>query len=485
MHILDYLKKAGDNVQVGEDSVVRFEYRLDENSVRVEYRLICSGMFYPGHFLGDWGHSDGARILLSLPVELLVASRPYDDYPQELVLRFVAPLVSETEGRIPHSYHPDLELASDVAALLTLLCRRLVTVSAKVREQYDSTHVPPILADYPIPAVTTVRMSYWKARPLAFLYGPEGVKVKSYHPPPLPFDSAEIIQALLALPKLKVASAVVRAARLYASAMERIESQPELCYQLFISAAETMAGAVLEDWEPDRDGKLASKGALVSYATKTEKLSKDVAERLALEASKGNPWSSRKFKKFLLDNLDREAICREDDLLIVPQEFCPKEEQLEQALGEIYRSRSGASPSGHSYPAGAAIGPSLSLPVKAFAAVINQQRPFPPVGWFERVVNSAICGFLRSQVRRLPSLNAKQGRESTVVQRQEAEATPPPEDWFQHLQRIRAEREAAGYPFMNEEEANAHIEWLREGDRIDDLLREADEQRQKPGQPEC
>jgi hypothetical protein len=49
------------------------------------------------------------------------------------------------------------------------------------------------------------------------------------------------------------------------------------------------------------------------------------------------------------------------------------------------------------------------------------------------------------------------------------------EDWFQHLQRLRAEREASGYPFMNEEEINAYVEWLREGDRIDDMLRQADE----------
>jgi hypothetical protein len=35
---------------------------------------------------------------------------------------------------------------------------------------------------------------------------------------------------------------------------------------------------------------------------------------------------------------------------------------------------------------------------------------------------------------------------------------------------------------MNEAEVNAHVEWLREGDRIDDLLREVDEPRQKGGQ---
>ena len=59
----------------------------------------------------------------------------------------------------------------------------------------------------------------------------------------------------------------------------------------------------------------------------------------------------------------------------------------------------------------------------------------------------------------------------TVVLRQESEASPPEENWWQFLQRIRAEREASGYPFMNEEELKAHINWLREPDRIDEMLR--------------
>ena len=71
----------------------------------------------------------------------------------------------------------------------------------------------------------------------------------------------------------------------------------------------------------------------------------------------------------------------------------------------------------------------------------------------------------------------------TVVLRQESEATPTKDNWFQHLQRIRAEREAAGYHFMDEKEMQAHIDWLREEDHIDVMLREMDEQREKPEQP--
>ena len=71
----------------------------------------------------------------------------------------------------------------------------------------------------------------------------------------------------------------------------------------------------------------------------------------------------------------------------------------------------------------------------------------------------------------------------TVVLRQEAKAPPPQENWFQYLQRIRTKREADGYPFMNEEETKAHIEWLCEGDRVDDLLQGVDERRGKSEKP--
>src|ERR1700723_1896096 len=71
----------------------------------------------------------------------------------------------------------------------------------------------------------------------------------------------------------------------------------------------------------------------------------------------------------------------------------------------------------------------------------------------------------------------------TVVLRQEVETAAPKEDWWQFMQNARKKMEEAGCRFMDEKEVQAHIEWLREGDQIDDLLREADEQRQNSEQP--
>jgi hypothetical protein len=69
----------------------------------------------------------------------------------------------------------------------------------------------------------------------------------------------------------------------------------------------------------------------------------------------------------------------------------------------------------------------------------------------------------------------------TVVLRRVEEPKSVGENWLQCLEGIRVKREAEGYPFMNEQETSAHVQWLREGDRIDDLLREVE---QHPGASE-
>jgi hypothetical protein len=67
----------------------------------------------------------------------------------------------------------------------------------------------------------------------------------------------------------------------------------------------------------------------------------------------------------------------------------------------------------------------------------------------------------------------------TVLLRQESKPAPPKEDWWQYMQRARRELEESGAKFMDEEEMKAHIEWLREPDRIDEMLQQADEDRQR------
>jgi hypothetical protein len=70
----------------------------------------------------------------------------------------------------------------------------------------------------------------------------------------------------------------------------------------------------------------------------------------------------------------------------------------------------------------------------------------------------------------------------TVVLRPQAEVKPLQEGWWPLMQRIRAEREAAGYHFMPEAEMNAHLMWLRDDEeRMDTIYREMEQQRRHRG----
>jgi hypothetical protein len=51
------------------------------------------------------------------------------------------------------------------------------------------------------------------------------------------------------------------------------------------------------------------------------------------------------------------------------------------------------------------------------------------------------------------------------------------------MQGARKAMENAGCGFMNDAEVQAHIDWLREDDRLDELLREAGAHGRKPEGP--
>jgi hypothetical protein len=68
----------------------------------------------------------------------------------------------------------------------------------------------------------------------------------------------------------------------------------------------------------------------------------------------------------------------------------------------------------------------------------------------------------------------------TVILRQEAQKPGAQGGWWSVMQSARQSMEAAGCRFLDENELQAHIDSLREEDRIDELLRELDAARPKP-----
>lgn len=127
MHVLEFLKG--------------FPGLNTEDSVEFEYRLLCSGEIYNASVhTADWRKSAPARILCDSPFWLSVVSIPFSEFPQELALRFSAPLIKEESGNTSVLRYPDSDIARDLAALLSLVLRRLITVAAKTREIHPRDH---------------------------------------------------------------------------------------------------------------------------------------------------------------------------------------------------------------------------------------------------------------------------------------------------------------------------------------------------------
>jgi hypothetical protein len=385
----------------------------------------------PDNFGGwyDWPKSENGRILLDEPLLLFAASRPFEDYPLELVLQLAVPFVREESQNVTSSYHPDAEVAKDLAALLALLCRRLITVAGKASEKHSSTCYRHPLFDgvpMPMPLATSMRRVCWRRHPQMVLTSLEKQEIEDYNPLPKPVDAARLTELLLGLPRLAHAASIVASARLYVLALELIHDQPDISYQLLISSVETIASPVLTSFQPADEAKVEHRRPVFELENSLG-LPEDVAKRLAIEACKGDYWIKRKFKKFLLDNASDSIWIKPDDLF--PRAvgmLIPQRDNFERALGEVYEARSKATHVGQPFPATASHTGGPNLPTRIAttlwrSAQSGETQVFPPIIWFERVVNSAITGFWERSL-----LNADANRTCGVSDAPSTEGPPEP-----------------------------------------------------------
>jgi hypothetical protein len=195
----------------------------------------------------------------------------------------------------------------------------------------------------------------------------------------------------------------VRSARLYSLALQQIERDVDIAYQLLVSSIEATANEVLRDYQPTPDQMVEAKKPVFDLAIQSG-LPQQTALALALEACKGMAWSSRKFVKFILDNA-RPSAWGPDDVFRPLDSFIPDPAHFEPALRAIYATRGSATHHGHSYPDSVQIGIGPTIPSRALQDVdfTTGTIPVPPVVWFERIVNSALVQFVRSYVDGGPS----------------------------------------------------------------------------------
>lgn len=391
MFILDFLKNQEDK-------------SATDDFITCEYRLLCSGEIYSGDVLTtDWRMSDATRLILVSPFTVIVSSHPFNDYPQELALRFTTGLVTEYRERSISEFYPDEEIARDIAALLCLFCRRLVTVSAKVREVYPRHYEgePEVFQDWPIDFVNSLKTVSWERHPVNIVYGPDGVdEIIDYNPKPKPVSRKLLKKLFLALPHIPEAESIIHSARLYALALERIDQDVDIAYHLLIESVETIANEVFRSFAPSESDMIKTKKTVADLATQFG-LAREQADRLAVEACKGISWHNRKFVKFLTEN-GGDELWTEDDVFVPYPRLMPKRDDFESAVEQIYRARGKVSHAGGAYPASAGIGtrPRVSTRAmdEAMDSVANSKKPFPPIIWFERAVNIALRQFVERAV---------------------------------------------------------------------------------------
>jgi len=385
MYILDFLQ-TWSHEQSSEGGTDSFEYRL-----------LCSGELYNSRVrTADWRKSDATRILLRSPLTLVVCSQPFDDFPQEIAFRFSAPLVTESEGQSTMVHSPDQEVAADFAALLTLYCRRLITVAAKVRQTHPKEYEdePAVFQDWPIGFVRSLKPVHWERKPATVVWGFQGIKSFTDHnPPPLGIDSTRLQHWLSNLPNLTAAKSIILSVRLYSLALQQLERDTEIAYQLLFAAAEATATDALRDYKPPENEMIQTKKFVGDLAVSFG-LCQEQADRLAIEACKDMSWAKRKFVKFLAENTTDE-FWKEDDLFKLPAKILPTRDKYESALKRVYDARGKLVHSGQPLPPSSTISGGSTIPIMAAMSVINSPaNAFPPVVWFERVVNQALNTFI-------------------------------------------------------------------------------------------
>lgn len=306
---------------------------------------------------------------------------------------------------------PDGEIVEDLCSILTLLSRRLISPIGKIRERHfrEDVVLGSFGSDMPVPVLSISRVAVWSQRPVYVVTNREGQQLIEHAPPPVGVDHEALKEFLLKLPDIQGARKIVSASRSYRTALEVIESRPDISYQLLISAVETLASVALPYFKPEEHEQLATRRPLLKLAKKLG-IGDDNAKQLALETCRDNPWSRRKFKKFLIDNVSPEKLSAKDRLFLVPEHLCPTPQHFGKALDCVYSARSGNLHEGSSFPPFVGIGTSPSIESKEMRLSPLQPGELPPVTWFERVAFIAAQALLL----RLSSLNSAPFAEGEV-----------------------------------------------------------------------
>lgn len=391
---------------------LRNEYGQNtHDEIEVEYRLACSGSIYNGSVIcSDWTKSQAARLFATDRFRLIALYDRQDPYPQELSLTFKCRFIEVNwqmgESPSTTTFAPHSEIASDLAAALTLFARRLITVSGMVRETHNCSSSNPV--DYPAPIqgkngpAWPLKASTIISKPKADLSGVD-IELIQHAPEDAGLDQHALERFLkwIGDQPESLASPYLLALRLYQQALRLIHEEVTVSYQLLISAIETIATAAISP--PAIDEILEKKKRLVSYLGE-QGLDKEQVRKAVEADTKGASWNSHRFMKFIQGNIQQNVWSWPDSLYpgnLYLEDFMPRRGELRKMLANVYGLRSAATHSGKPFPDYVSIGLSPFISDKAMMQLgpiwPKCDKPkassyVPPILWFERLVQSALYG---------------------------------------------------------------------------------------------
>lgn len=374
--------------------------QYDEDSTACEYRFLSSGFISAGD-----PRSAQGRFLLMRPFEWVVASEewkrvPEDQWPQESIVRFQVNSVVRAIGQRIYIYPADDELAHDLAALLSLLCRRLITVvGCTSQRNFDEGKKDKPVLELPFPVFNRLNLRYWPLQPHVLVRRPEEAEATAidYNPYPKYIKRDELGGLLAALPRLKSAKSLVLAARLYAEGLAVVHQAPDMAYLLITMAIETAASQAIDGSKTD-DQIWQS----IPERFRTLMISLGATEQVIREASAvAVPQHGRPTYQFsaFAEQFHTEELFGKDDLFRMEshQEWLPTKDKVKQAAQRIYSQRSKFVHEGKPYPASIAVGLSAKVDNRAFQVDTNKGPTIPPLAWAERLAHVCIVNYWRKE----------------------------------------------------------------------------------------
>jgi hypothetical protein len=376
----------------------------DSKVVHFEYRLICSGWLFNAALQGDPRKSSAGWVLLDEPFALLACAESFDRYPQEIALRFRCGRVTEETKTavgavaLTENFTPDSEIASDVAALLSLYTQRLVTVADKCRELHgDEPGVPDIVRDLPFALSRNSGVAVHPLRPLTVITRFDGQQVHDPNPAPLGVSPRELGSFLRNAAGAAERETWLRSVRLYALAWEYLHRDPLAAYQTLVISLETLAGTVLYGWKPEPPQVRASYEDLWAKA-KSQGLTDDQAGDIVDIAARKERWIRRKFVTFVERYLPDGFWKQPPEPLADWADYLPKRDQLRAALNAIYEARSRFVHRGESLPDSIVVGLKDRVPARVMADVMGwmggKREAVPPLLWFGHLAREVLVSYV-------------------------------------------------------------------------------------------